>query len=101
MTFIQIVSFQCRDLAGLREVEDEWLSATEGRRTLRRETVLVDRDDPTRFVTVNEFDSYESAMQNSTLPETDVMAAKVGALLIGEPTYWNLEVVQETDFTVG
>jgi quinol monooxygenase YgiN len=99
MTFIQIVSFRCHDLDALRDAEAEWLAATEGRRTLRTETVLVDRDDPTRFVTINAFDSYESAMENSALPETDAMAAKVGALLIGEPTYWNLDVVQTIDFS--
>ena|SRR5690348_4249241 len=98
MTFIQIVSFRCSDLDALGEAEAEWLAATEGRRTLRQETVLVDRDDPTRFVTVNAFDSYESAMENSALPETDAMAAKVGALLIGDATYWNLDVVQTTNF---
>ena len=98
MTFIQIVSFHCRDLAGLRDIEDEWLRATEGRRTLRHETVLVDRDDPTHVVTINEFDSYESAMENSTLPETEAMAGRVAPLVIGEPTYLNLDVLQDTDF---
>ena len=98
MTFIQIVSFGCTDLAALREVEDEWLAATEGRRTLLRETVLADRDDPTRFVTINEFESYEAAMANSELPETDAMAQKVAALLVGEPTYLNLDVLAVTEF---
>jgi len=98
MTFIQVVSFRCSDLDGRREIESDWLARTEGRRTLRKETVLVDRDDPTRFVTINEFDSYDSAMENSALPETDAMAQKVAALLIGEPTYLNLDVLGETDF---
>ena len=39
MTFIQIVSFLRSDPAALREIEEEWLAATEGRRTLLRETV--------------------------------------------------------------
>lgn len=98
MTFIQIVSFRCTDLAALRDIEDEWLAATEGRRTLLRETVLVDRNDPSHFVTINEFESYETAMHNSALPETDAMARKVARLLIGEPTYHDLDIVQITDF---
>lgn len=98
MTFIQIVSFRCTDLPALRDIEDEWLAATEGRRTLLRETVLVDRNDPSHLVTINEFESYETAMHNSALPETDAMARKVAGLLIGEPTYYDLDVVQVTDF---
>ena len=98
MTFIQIVSFNCSDPSALRDIEDEWLAATEGRRTLLRETFLVDRNDPSHFMTINEFESYEAAMQNSELPETDVMARKVAGLLIGEPTYHDLDVVKFTDF---
>ena len=98
MTFIQIVSFRCSDPSALREIEEEWLAATEGRRTLLRETVLVDRTDPAHFVTINEFESYESAMVNSTLRETDEMARAVAGLLIGEPTYFDLDVLQATEF---
>lgn len=98
MTFIQIVSFRCTDLPALRDIEDEWLAATEGRRTLLRETVLVDRNDPSHLMTINEFESYETAMHNSALPETDAMARKVAGLLIGEPTYYDLDVAQVTDF---
>lgn len=63
MTFIQIVSFHCTDPSALRGIEDEWLAATEGRRTLQHETFLVDRNDPSHFMTINEFESYEAAMQ--------------------------------------
>ena len=98
MTFVQITSFHCTDPSGLRDIEDEWLAATEGRRTLQRETFLVDRNDPTHFMTINEFESYEAAMQNSSLPETDAMARKAAVLLIGQPTYYNLDIVKVTDF---
>ena len=98
MAFVQIVSFHCDRVEALREIEEEWLAATEGRRTLVRETFLRDRNDPTHFVTINEFESYASAMENSTLPETDAMARRIAALLVGEPTYLDLEVVAVTDF---
>lgn len=98
MAFIQIVSFHCTDPSALRDIEDEWLAATEGRRTLQRETFLVDRNDPSHFMTINEFESNEAAMQNSKLPETDAMARKVAGLLTGEPTYHDLDVVKVTDF---
>ena len=37
-------------------------------------------------------------MVNSTPPETDEMARAVAGLLIGEPTYYDLDVSQATGF---
>ena len=43
-------------------------------------------------VTIVEFDSYESAMENSRLPETGEFAQKLGALCDSPPTFRNLDV---------
>jgi len=98
MTFIQIVSFHCTHLDDLREIEQEWLDTTEGRRTLLKETLLADRNDPTHFVTLNEFASYESATENSELQETQRMARAISTLLTGEPAYLDLDVLQVSEF---
>ena len=37
-------------------------------------------------------------MVNSTLPETHEMARAVAGLLIGEPIYFDLDVLQATEF---
>ena len=44
------------------------------------------------------FDSYESAMENSSLPETDEFSRKMAELLDGPPTFYNLEVVDDKSF---
>ena len=41
------------------------------------------------------FDSYESAMENSNLPETAEFADKQMQLLCGPPTFYDLDVIQE------
>jgi len=39
-------------------------------RTVRRELLARDHSDPGRYFAIAFFDSYESAMENSDLPET-------------------------------
>jgi hypothetical protein len=46
-------------------------------------------------VEIIEFPSYEAAMKNSELPETQEISAKMGTLTDGEPTFRNLEVVRD------
>ena len=73
-------------------LKGSWRTATEGKRTARRSTLAGDRDRPNTYVTIVEFDSYESAMENSRLPETGEFAQKLGALCDSPPTFRNLDV---------
>jgi len=41
------------------------------------------------------FDSYESAMVNSGLPETKASADEFAALSVGPPTFYDLDVVDD------
>ncbi len=41
-----------------------------------------------------EFDSYESAMQNSNRPETGDFSARMAKLCDAPPRFYNLEVIQ-------
>jgi hypothetical protein len=43
---------------------------------------------------VIEFDSYESAMENSNRQETAEFASKMAALCDGPPTFYNLDVMR-------
>jgi hypothetical protein len=97
MTFVQIVSFRTDHLDQLQPLEATWKAATEGRRTLLDERVLVSRSDPRHVFTVNEFESYESAMVNSNLPETTALAQEFGRLVDGEVEYFDLDLVLESD----
>ena len=93
--FVQIIEFQT---SRIEEVEALGRpSRTEGTTapTFRRISATADRDRPGTYFTIVEFDSYESAMENSNRPETSDFAAKMAALCDGPPVFRNLEVMWE------
>jgi hypothetical protein len=94
MAFVQIMQFRTTDLDAVRKIEEEWRAATEGKRTIRREITARDRNDPDRYVGLVFFDSYESAMENSNLPETDAAARQLQAITEGL-TFQDLDVIDE------
>ena len=93
MAFIQIIEFRTSDMERARQIDDEWWRATEGKRTLRRELIARDRSDPGRYFAVVFFDSYESAMENSALPETQAVAEQYAKLSDGPPVFYDLDVL--------
>ena len=95
MSFVQIIELRTKSSEELRALADEYLAATEGKRTVRRSVVTRDRNDPDRHVLIVFFDSYESAMENSNLPETTELAEKQRALLDGPPSFSDLDVVED------
>jgi hypothetical protein len=95
MAFIQIVEMRTSKIDELTALEEEWRKATDGKRTLRRAIVGQDRTDPSRHLVIAFFDSYESAMQNSNLPETTAFGERQAALLDAPPVFWDLDVVND------
>ena len=95
MAFIQIIEARTKKEDELRALGDQFFAATEGKRTLQRSIVTRDRNDPDRHLILAFFDSYESAMENSNLPETAAFAEKQMALLDGPPTFFDLDVIEE------
>jgi hypothetical protein len=73
MAFVQIIEFRTSDIERARQINDEWWRATEGKRTVRRELLACDHSDPSHCFAVVFFDSYESALENSNLPETQAI----------------------------
>jgi len=94
MGFIQIIDFRTSDIDGLKKADEEWRAATEGKRTLRREIMTRDRNDPSHYVLIAFFDSYESAMENSALPETQASAEQFAALS-ESMTFADLDIIDE------
>ena len=94
MGFIQIIDLHTDNPDGLKKANEEWRAATEGQRTLRREIVTQDRNDPSHYVIVTFFDSYESAMENSNLPATQASAEQFAALTTGT-TFLDLDIIEE------
>jgi hypothetical protein len=96
MDFIQII--ECRTSSNIDELlalEAQWRAATEGKRTLRRSIVARDRNDPSRYLVLAFFDSYESAMQNSSLPETSDFGTKQNAILDVPMAFTDLDVIED------
>ena len=97
MAFVQIIEYRTSKIDEMRAVADEWEKATEGTRKAGRRVLCQDRDNPGRYFTVVFFDSYEDAMANSNLPETDKFYQKMMGFADGAPTFYNLDVVDDRD----
>ena len=97
MGFVQIIEYTTSDIDGMRAVGQAWEQATEGKRTAMRRVITSDRENPGRYLTIVFFDSYEAAMENSGLPETKALAARMAELADGPATFRNLEVIDERD----
>jgi len=82
----------------LQTLEDGWVQATEGRRTIRRSLFLQDRADPSHVLIVAFFDDADAAKRNSDLPETDALAQTMMAKAIGEPTFTDFDVKAERTY---
>ena len=95
MSFVQIVECHTSRIAELQELDKQWEQATEGRNTVRRSIVTQDRNDPTRHLVIVFFDSFDSAMENSNLPETAEFAAKMAAVVDGPMTFHDLDVIED------
>ena len=95
MEFIQIIEVKTSKLDEMRALDDEWERATEGKRTARRSIVTTDRNDPEQVRIIVFFDSYESAMENSKLPETQGFAGKWAQLADGPPSFVDLDVIAD------
>ncbi|GAA0682089.1 hypothetical protein GCM10010193_39740 [Kitasatospora atroaurantiaca] len=95
MTFIQLIEYDTTQKARVDELMDEWLATTEGKRTASHEMLGQDRDKPSHFVNIVEFPSYERAMANSNLPETQHIAEELASLCDGSPRFVNLDVIRE------
>lgn len=95
MAFLQIMTFRTSEIDAASQIHDQWRQATEGKRTLRREVLARDLDNPGRYVVLAYFDSYESAMQNSQLPETQHAAEQFEKLSEEPMSFRNLEVLDD------
>jgi hypothetical protein len=95
MAFVQLIEFRTSQPDEMLKVADEWERATEGKRKTGRRVVAEDRDDPGRHFIVVFFDSYEAAMENSSLPETEAFSKKIMSFAEGPPTFYNLDVVDD------
>ena len=89
--FVQIVEFTTSKYDEVEALGEEMQAQRESGTTLRG-TFTADRDRPNHYLSIIEFDSAESAMENSNRPETSEFASRMAALCEGAPTFYNLDV---------
>jgi phage protein U len=98
MKFLQVIEYTTSQFDEVSKMIDQWVEQTQGRRTAIRGYTGRDREQPNRYIDVIVFPSYQEAMRNNELPETQAMAEQWMKLCDGEPTFYNLDVVREDDF---
>jgi hypothetical protein len=94
MAFIQIMDVHTKHYDEIRALDEEYERATEGTRTVRRSILTRDRNDPDHYQVIVFFDSYESAVENSNLPETQEIAQKLAALA-DSTAFHDLDVLED------
>ncbi|MEU5534568.1 ester cyclase [Streptomyces sp. NPDC020362] len=95
MTFVQLIDCRTSRLDDMNRLMDEWVEKTKGKRTATHAVVGTDRSDATHVIEIVEFPSYEEAMRNSNLPETDTIFREMLALCDEMPTFTDLDVVRD------
>lgn len=95
MGFVQIIEYRTSKVDELKRIGEEWEAAAGADRKASRRVLCRDRDSQDRYFNIVFFDSYEEAMKNSSLPVTQEFSKKMMALADGEPTFYNLDVVED------
>ncbi|WP_406692284.1 DUF1059 domain-containing protein [Saccharopolyspora sp. ID03-671] len=94
MRFVQLIEFKTHRKDEINQLMDEWEDRTGGKRTATRAVLTQDHEQPDTYFEFVEFPSYDEAIHNSNLPETDELSHRMRDLCDGEPTFHNLDVVR-------
>ena len=89
--FVQIIEIKTSRIDEVDALIEE-MRAGGGPMPMVRATMTADRDEPDRYLSILEFESYEAAMENSNRPETAEVAQKVASLCDEPPKFRNLDV---------
>jgi len=95
MTFVQLIDCRTSRFDEMNRLMDSWVEQTKGKRTATHNIIGKDRSDAAHFIEIVEFPSYEEAMRNSNLPETDRIFQEMVALCDEMPTFTDLDVVRD------
>ncbi|MER7955504.1 ester cyclase [Streptomyces sp. NPDC096030] len=101
MTFVQIIDCKTSRFEDLNRLMDKWVEQTQGKRTASHSVIGKDRSDSEHLVEIVEFPSYEVAMTNSQLPETDRIFREMVALCDEMPTFTDLDIVRDIQLYKG
>lgn len=91
--FVQIIEFRTSRVNEIRDLVAE-MGARLGTGSALRGTVTADLDRPGYYLNIVEFESRQSAMENSARPEVGEFASRMAALCDEPPRFYNLDVVE-------
>ena len=89
--FIQIIEFTTSRFDEVEKLTESYDMSGSGN-TARRVVVCEDRDRPGTYLNIVDFDSYESAMENSQRPQVSEFAEQMQKLCDGPSKFYNLDV---------
>ena len=89
--FVQIIEFKTSRFDEVEKLAEDY-NLDAGGNTARTVTMTEDRDNPGTYFNIVQFDSYESAMENSKRPEVGQFADAMQKLCDGPPKFTNLDV---------
>jgi steroid delta-isomerase-like uncharacterized protein len=95
MTFVQIIDCKTDARDEMNRLMDTWVEQTKGKRTATHSIVAQDRSDTGHIVEIVEFPSYEEAMRNSDLPETNRIFEELVRLCDEPPRFTDLDVMRD------
>jgi hypothetical protein len=95
MSFIQVIEYETTREKEMQELFDEWRTMTEGMRTASHEILARDHARPNHYVAIVEFPSYDEAMRNSSMPETDMVSKRMAELCDGPIRFVDLDVMTD------
>jgi predicted ester cyclase len=95
MSFVQLIDCKTTKFDDMNRLMDTWVEQTKGKRTATHNIIGKDRSDASHYIEIVEFPSYEEAMKNSNLPETDRIFQEMVALCDEMPTFTDLDVVRD------
>ena len=93
--FVQIIEFRTSRITEIEELGRPSRTGGSTPATFRSIVATADRDHPGTYFTIVEFDSFDSAMENSGRPETSEFAAAMAKLCDGPVIFHNLDVMWE------
>src|SRR5712671_3509449 len=83
--------------SGINSLSGPRAARAMGKRKAGRSILCEDRDNPGRYLQIVFFESYEAAMENSAMPETDALSKKMMTFAEGPPTFYNLNVIDDRE----
>jgi quinol monooxygenase YgiN len=94
--FTQIIELRTTNMPEMARLDAEFLGSLSPeirKQMFLRGQTIADRNDPEHFFVVLEYESYESMQAAMQLPQSDELSAAVAPLMIGEPTFYDCDVL--------